>query len=258
MIDRILICGKGSTGIAWGDLCTDHKIDVQYYDPKKNEDPPNTMFDCIHLMFPCIDANQYLTACQQILKRFASPIIIVNSTIVLGILPELVKNYPHLAFYYSPMRAREADMPAETKMLKRFIAAINNLDIGNGQILDYMKRLNLELEWFKDAEALVMGKLAEVSWFGMNIAFCQMMKLICDKYHLNFEEAYTQYTEGSRIGKDYRKTPLEYMQRPIFVPNKIGGKCVIQDIELMQKTNCGHSNFFWWIIDQNNNFGEKP
>ena len=118
----------------------------------------------------------------------------------------------------------------------------------------YLNHVYPSTKQFKDAESLVLGKLMEVSIFGLNIAIVQHFERLCDSFQIDFNESYTEYFRDSVIGLDYtnleRNVPVKWKNRTIFRPDIIKGKCVIQDIELLQDVD--HSIIWHWAIEMNN------
>jgi len=248
---KVLVIGRGSVGSALVRiLCLYHDVDT--YDIAYESKAYQFAYDIIHITIPFIDYRQYLKAIEEILKKFKAPIIIVHSTIVCGIMTALIKMYSQNTWYYSPVRCREKEMDKEIQKLDFLIAPTPTKELSK-----YLHDVGLYWIAFENPEELVMAKLLEVTWFGMNLAFVQQTKLICEDQHLNFDQVYTRYNLYSRIGKDYSEKKIRYMPRPLFVPGFVGGKCVIQDVELMRLMDYGDKRLWDWIIDTNEKFRGK-
>jgi hypothetical protein len=72
-------------------------------------------------------------------------------------------------------------------------------------------------------ETLELAKLAETTYFGVQIAFAQDL----DRY-------------ARRVGADYDQAinffeEVEFLPRPRYFPGVIGGHCVIPNIQLLRK-----------------------
>jgi hypothetical protein len=253
MINRMIVVGTGSVGAAIAKHIRKRYKDLVTWDIKDETIPKDLKFDLMHLCIPFKSWELYLKAVQEILGYFDPTFVIVHSTLVCGIMSKLKVLHPRISWYYSPVRAQEKVMKTEFPQLNFFIAPQPS-----GLLAYYLAELRLKVVHFPDMESLVMGKLLEVVWFGMNLAFTQQAKLICQAQHLDFNVSYTEYTRLSRIGKDYREKELQYINRPIFVPGYIGGKCVIQDVELMKLMHYGDPRLWDFICETNEYFrGEK-
>jgi len=247
---RVLVIGRGTVGSALAKVLDLHH-DVTTYDKKDVCFPAQRDFAVIHITIPF--SKEYVEQIAELLKEFKATVVIVHSTIVLGIMERLKQNHPDISWYFSPVRGREADMEKDLQKLPVLIAPRLS-----DPLRTYLKTIARILYEFDNPDDLVMGKLLEVTWFGMNIAFAQQAKLICDSFGLDFKRAYTNYFHLSRVARDYNERPLNYMKRPIFVPGYVGGKCVIQDVQLMRDFLYGDPRLWNFIMDINDKFrGEK-
>jgi len=252
MISKILVVGNGAVGSALAKFLRTKFKDVTTWDCLDSALPKEREFDIVHITIPFTAWEQYLSAMVNIVSQFTMKRIIVHSTIVVGIMTKLKEMRPDMEIYYSPIRCQEAKMDKEIRELDMLIAPHPS-----EFIYDTLGKI-INLVYWNNPEDLVMAKLLEVAWFGMNLAFVQQAKLICQANDLDFDETYTNYNGWARIGKDYRRKELHYIPRPTFVPGYIGGKCVIPDVQLMKLMKYGDPRLWDWIIDTNEYFrGEK-
>lgn len=268
---KVLIAGKGTVGTALGNLIEKTNLyTVQYEDPFKNLFvPENYMPDIIHITFPLYERDQFLTDLQRIIQRFVvrfedqaidyynqKVLIIVDSTIILGVLPALQKHYEQYCdFVYSPVRASETLMEEELLKYFRYFAPVSKENTEIGQVIEeYYTSLGLKYRQFENSEALVLGKLSAVSWYTTNIAYVQQLSQVCKQHNLDFDEVYTKFNEDETIGHKYNpetKSADYIMPRPIFYPGIINGKCCIPDIVLMMANQYGDTNFWRWVYHTN-------
>jgi len=256
MRTNILIIGKGVVGEAIGALITDAGYNVFFHDPSKEIFAHfDLYFLFVHITFPLVDKERWIEDVIQYLEKSNTRRFIIDSTIVTGILHDLQKQFDNRLIIYSPIRATEAIMFQHLKRLKKLWAFVYK-DPHKGDeamVSKYFKHVYPSTRQFHDAEALVLGKLMEVSIFGLNIAVIQYLKRLCNKLQIDFDEAYTEYFRESVIGIDYteleRGIPIKWKNRSIFRPDVIEGKCVMQDIELLTTID---QDFIWhWVIDSN-------
>ncbi len=253
---NILIIGKGTVGEAIGNLITKADYKVFYHDIAKGI---NANFDIyylfVHITFPLVKKEKWVTEVIKYIEKINTRRIIIDSTIIPGILPEIQNRFENRILIYSPVRATESIMFQHLKRLKKLWAPVDKEPhVGDmSMVSKYFKQVYPVSRQFKNAEALVLGKLMEVSVFGLNIAIVQHIKRLCDYLNIDFNETYIEYFRESVIGIDYNNlknnVPIKWKNRSIFRPDIIGGKCVMQDIELLKIVD---KNSIWdWVIDSN-------
>ena len=286
-IQDILIVGKGIVGKTIGKLVEDTDLyTVEYEDPFQHIFAPEGYRpDLIHICFPLYDHEQFLTDVIQVINRFimqydqdfetyGKPIVIIDSTIVLNIMPNLCGKYfdhennqPLIEFVYSPIRSPEKDMLNNILKYDRYFAIGNQIVTGNFKnyrnedydtMVEFMNQyyasLGFEVKVFENTETLVLGKLAAVSWYTMNIAYAQQLFQICRQKGLDFNETYIEFNKDEKVGHQYDPITHEadyLMDRPIFTPGKIEGKCCIPDAQLMLKYQYGAPQLWQWILQTN-------
>lgn len=268
---NVLIVGAGKVGTSIGKLIEEtEQFNVEYDDPFKLMFPPEDFIpDIIHICFPLYDRDSYMTDIQKIIARYIQrfektvlnfydtrKIVIVDSTIVLGILPAFQVHFEQYCdFVYSPVRATDSVMEEELLKYERYYAVVDNEKNEIANIIDdYYTSIKLKPTRFESAESLVLGKLCAVAWYTTNIAFVQQVDQICKQHGLNFKEVYTKFNKNETIGHKYdeKTKSADYtMERPIFFPGVIGGNCCIQDVILMLREQYGDANFWRSIIQIN-------
>ena len=256
---NVLIAGKGKVGSAIGNLIEKTELfEVAYEDPFIQLFVEGYFFpDIIHITFPLYNRDQYVTDVQRILNRFVLnnkgkdphfgdyPIIVIfDSTIVLDILPQLQEVYgTYCDFVYSPVRGTDKVLEEELLKYQRYYAPVYSKDKHLQKIIDkYYTEIGMEPKFFESSEALILGKLASVGWYTMNIAFTQEIFQICQSKGLDFDQVYTEFNKNETVGHHYdqEKGADYYMERPTFFPGIIGGKCCIQDAVLMLRNQYGN------------------
>lgn len=269
---KVLILGKGKVGSTIGHLIEESKqYEVKYEDPFLNLfAPQDYMPDIIHITFPLYERDQYLTDVQRTIQRFVvyfedkyidfldrKVLVIIDSTIIMGVVSALQHHYSkYCDFVYSPIRATDKVLGEEITKYFRYFAPVGseNKDEVVSLMEEYYTSLGLKYKVFKDADALVLGKLASVGWYTMNIAYVQQLNQICSQHNLDFNEVYTEFNKDETIGHRYdpeTKEPDYIMGRPTFFPGVIKGKCCIPNAVLMIANQYGDSSFWRWIYQTN-------
>jgi len=274
---NVLIVGSGRVGSTLNILLNQSKkYTVAIEDPFKGIFAPDTFIpDIIHISIPLYDRESFTSDIQRIVERFIKRfektqlhfydkrrVIIMDSTIVLGILPALQNHYDQYCdFVYSPIRATDSSMEEELLKYERYFAPVETMYKSDEQlnetstfIEEYYKSLNLTPKRFKSSEALVLGKLVAVGWYTLNIAYTQQIAQICNQHGIDFNEAYTEFTKNETVGHQYdpeSKSADYLMERPIFFPGIIEGHCCIPDTIIMLREQYGDSSLWRWIIQTN-------
>jgi hypothetical protein len=247
---HICIIGGGSVGSAIaayikekGNWCT-----VEIHDPNLHQNAEIEAAHIIHITVPFHSMEQYETMWKELVPRIKpSAMVIIHSTINPLFLEHIGKE--SFDIYYNPIRVPEKNMAQNIGYHVWYFANLKDHD--SYRIKGYLDFLNIHYKEFIDAKALAYGKLMETTQFGMQIAFVQMMKRVCDEHGWNFETAYTNYQSQSNYQADYREEEKRFVPRPIFTPNKIGGKCVMQNLKLVDDANLADLSFIEFILDSN-------
>jgi hypothetical protein len=251
---KVLIAGYGSVGKAIESILNKTKIDkLEFCDPPQGLIQPKEHYDHVHICFPMIQAYEFTGHIKDLIQKFQPSKLFIHSTIVPGIITQLAKDLPIITIIYSPVRCSERNMMTEIKKLPLLYSVIGPY---NDEIFpfiqhnEYFEKPEKKIYW-EDIEALVLAKLMEVCWFGMEIAWVNQIQAICDDLKINFQEAYTKYQWYSRIGIDYTHPNPAMVPRPIFKPGIMGGKCVIPDTKLALNEKIGSPNLWYWILTMN-------
>lgn len=275
MIDNyydVLIAGKGTVGSTLGKIIMEANLyNIEYDDPPQGIIPQEYVPDIIHITFPFINIDQFFQGIIQIIERYvlkhaqlretselARPLVIIESSILPQVLPLISNKYKDVCYLvYSPVRASENNMGEELPKYQKYFAPMGNIEDADKiskLMKEYLTSIKLQYKEFTSAESLALGKLVAVSWYTMNIAFVQLIHQICIDQGYLFEEAYTLFSKNETIGHkyDFNSKKADYlMERPIFFPGIIGGKCCIQDVDLMKQGKLGNDQLWDWIKQTN-------
>jgi hypothetical protein len=250
-LPHICIIGGGSVGST---LFAYIKAQVptftlEIHDPLLQQQAHLDKGTIFHITVPYLSYDQYY---DMIVKLFGQipkkSLVIIHSTLNPKLIRELC-NYDQFDLYYNPIRVPENDMATRIGEHVWYFANIHKQD--SFRMKGYLDLLRVTYKEFPDAAALAYGKLLETTQFGMQIAFVQMIKRICDEQGWDFDTAYTHYQELSNYRRDYSSENKYYIPRPIFVPNKIGGKCVMQNLKIVDDNDLADLNFIEFIMESN-------
>jgi len=258
---QISICGMGAVGKAVSNLIPINLYNVTYYDINGIDtiDRSKPIY-ILHYTVPFVEMKEWLDDFYGFVMKHKPKIVIIESTIVPDVV-DLIKLFNYNgSFFYSPIRATERIMKEQIKMKKKYIAPIKYLKEDLQIIRDYFNSLYKKgVSIFSDAKALVLGKLFETTQFGVNIALVKVLDKYCKKEGISFIEAYNLYMSDTEWAADYSSSeylartiePSEFIPRPIFRPGKIGGKCVMQNIDLLRRYVDEFGGILKWVEDIN-------
>ena len=123
----------------------------------------------------------------------------------------------------SPVRGKFIRMLQELKTYTKFVGA---MDPATGRrAAEHFESMGLKTKVLSAPEATELAKLTETTYFGVMIAWAQEVERYCDKAGQKYEEITSFYDEIAFF------PPVKYF------PGKIGGHCVLPNIELLRKFN---------------------
>ena len=239
---KILIVGFGDVGSALHKIIKNSgicgKSGLQIFDPHLEYRTNIYDYDVIHICIPYNDKfkRNFLT----IVEQFNSKVVIIESTVSIDCF-ENIDLYKDRLWIYSPVRGTHPDMVYGLRHFVKFGAPIISKQLNdiNTFTIMYYDELGINFDIKTDYKALILGKLLSTSWYGMLIAFCNNIKQICEKNDISFEESYYNWMLTDEIGQNYTKCgdgrakSSKIINRPVMTPGKIGGHCVIPNIELL-------------------------
>jgi UDP-N-acetyl-D-mannosaminuronate dehydrogenase len=246
---KIVIIGGGSVGqgiynYLFEKLST---TEIAIHDPLKNLNTSLSDADVVHVTVPYLNDDQYYSMWKTYRTQFKpNAIIVIHSTMNPLLIEKLAE--PNIALFYVPIRTPEATMEYLVCRHTWLFAPINTKAI---VLINYLTDLKISWRHFESAKALAFGKLLETTWSAMQIAYAQMVQRICKKYNMDFCEAYQRYMEFSTISPDQINDVGIRIPRPIFYPGKIGGKCLMQNLKIVDDNNLADLNFIEFIMDSN-------
>lgn len=249
---NIVIVGAGSVGSAIFAYLNENnsQYNISLHDPPKGQFSMIGEADIIHITVPMINYNDYIiNVIREIENQIINnPMIIIHSTIDPYILNQC--SWKFADWFYNPIRCPEEKMNYMVcRHLWLFAPIINS---HSQRYIDYLYTIGITFKEFKDPKALAFGKLLETTRTGMEIAFAQMVAAECERNGWDFNEAYNEYTHYTNDKEDYRQLNKSRMvPRPIFFPGKIGGKCIMQNLEIIKKDGLLPTYFTEWISQSN-------
>jgi UDP-N-acetyl-D-mannosaminuronate dehydrogenase len=202
----------------------------QDLEPIAIEEPVGVMHVCI----PFKDPRVFSSAVIGYARRFSPSLMIVNSTVLPGTSRALA-DATGIPTAYSPVRGKHVRMVADLRHYKKYVAGVT-LAAGE-EAAAHFAAAGMQVGRMDRPETLEVAKLAETTYFGIQIAFAQEIN---------------RYAE--RVGGDYNQA-IDFFEEVGFLPpvryypGFIGGHCVMPNIGLLQRV--APSSLLEAIVDSN-------
>ncbi len=212
-----LILGMGEVGAALAEVI-ERRWPVLRHDiePRDFEGPIGVMHVCI----PFQSSAPFEDVVCAYIKRFDPALTIVNSTVLPGTTSALARRTGK-PVAYSPVRGKHVRMTQDLLHYVKYVAAAEPAIAGLAQA--HFERAGMKTRRMDKPETLELAKLAETTYFGLQIAFAQDLDRYARRVGADYEEAINFFEE------------VEYLPKTRYFPGIIGGHCVIPNIQLLRK-----------------------
>lgn len=214
---NVLIVGYGHIGKPLFEIVSKYHNaqwrDIAY---KAIEQP----IDVIHICIPFdIDfVNNVWNYCD----AFKPQLTIIESTVPVGTTQKLWDAY---SIVHSPIRGREADGMQECiKKHTKFIGAYTQAEAI--MALKYYESIGINAVWLGSPEHTEAAKLWDCALRTIGISCWNEIERFCKHKNLNI----AHITNFVRIGNEESEAELH---RPVHYPGKIGGHCLIPNLEIL-------------------------
>lgn len=250
-IKNILCCGFGEVGKGIVQLDKESGYVVDIHDPFKNYYINREIdHDLIHICFPYKKFKCFKKSIGKILdqlpirKRSFKRFIVINSTIQRGVASKLQNRMKEYMIIHSPVRGTHPNILDGLKKYVKFVGYADlygRLSFTSFILKDYYESLGIEYQILKSADECALGKIITTTHYGLEIAFCNVVNSLCEEFGIDFNESYRLFMKDENIGREYiknkngRARAKELIPRPIMTPGRIGGHCVIQNLQFLKK-----------------------
>lgn len=215
---KSLVIGKGQIGSA---LYENIKGVFECY-IRDVEDLPLDGVEVLHICFP--DSDEFVSFVKSYQNQYKPNLTIIHSSILPGKSKELGD------VVYSPMRGRHPKLATEMKLFAKFVSGD---PISVGKAAEYLSRCGFEVRISDSPETLELVKLLSNIHMGLEVAWAQEVKRICEKFSANYS-TYLDWEDTYRKG--YVLTGDVHLMRPIMSPKPIGGHCILQCTDILSQS----------------------
>jgi hypothetical protein len=118
------------------------------------------------------------------------------------------------------VRGKHASMKQELLRYTKFIGAID-ADWGRAAAAHFQS-LGMQTKILSSPEAVELAKLAETTYFGLQVTWAQEVERYCDQLSLTYDEVVSFFEE------------IGYLPPVKYTPGIIGGHCVMPNVSILQ------------------------
>lgn len=234
-MNNVGICGFGEVGSSLNEVYISADIIPSINDPFKNIHDEMKNVNILNICFPCNEFSSFIYSARSIIDKTSANLVIIHSSIVLGIVEELSKIYKDKHIVHSPIRGVHPNLAKSTKTFVKYIgiASENHRESGVAAQNHFLE-LGIKSK-ITTARTSVLMKLLSTTYYGMCIAFTEDMGKLCEQENIDFEMI-RDWTRTYNSG--YHQLGVHNVQRPdLFrIPDRkiIGGHCVIPNAVLLK------------------------
>jgi UDP-N-acetyl-D-mannosaminuronate dehydrogenase len=174
----------------------------------------------MHICIPYQSRQQFEAATLQYIQRFNPELTIVNSTVVPGT-TRRIAHQSRQRVAYSPVRGKHARMTEDMLRYCKFVAAEDDEIAAAAE--HHFRAAGMKTRRAAKFETLELAKLAETTYFGIQIAFAQELDRFAQTLEADYSQAIDFFDE------------VEFLPRTRYYPGFIGGHCVIPNIHLLKQ-----------------------
>lgn len=210
-----LVIGLGEIGSALRSV-----IRAEGYDPMKNTKPPEGMvFDVLHICFPFDTVfAQQVKAYRRYLDPAGEQLVVIHSTVPIG-------TSRKLEAHHSPVRGKHPHIASSLRVFKKYVAGPRA-----AEICKEFRQYDISAVPCERPEDTEAGKLLDLMQYGVSILLNKEIKKFCDDNGIDFDLAYTHFNETYNKGYSQLNMPQFIRPNLKYMPGKIGGHCVAQNM----------------------------
>lgn len=228
-----LILGFGDVGRGISEIITEGNHEVFHID--KGSDLKG-YFNVLHVCFPY--SSEFVESVNDYITRFQPELVIIHSTVPPGT-TETIKLCPTV---HSPVRGRHPTMARDMKTYTKYFGGEYA-----EKAAEIFKEQGIKTKCFPDSKTTELGKLlCNIRW-GLNIAFAQEQKRMCDYYGVKYEDVVNEFEVSRNEGLE--KIERENAKMPVIYPGFIGGHCVMPNVEILMAE---YPSMFLKVIKESN------
>ncbi len=218
---NVLVIGNGEIGRPLAELIEKSGNYVVFIKDVKQIKIPEPI-DILHICIPYSEG--FSTIVDDYAREYRPKLIIINSTVRPGTTDAIAKKIG-IPAVHSPVRGRHPNMKEGLLKFVKFVGGEKQAAL---LAKEHFERIGLTVMLMDSAINTEIGKLLETTYYGIDIAAHQEMYRICKVYGADFIQAVTLYNATCTMDIAHK------VPRPLMYPGKIGGHCVLPNIEIIK------------------------
>lgn len=214
--DKVAVVGIGEIGKPLFELFSQHHeaVGVDITPVERIE-----QVDYLHICYP-FQIQGFVGETVRYIALFRPALTIINSTVAVGT-TRTIAEQTRTAVVNSPVRGKHTRMLDEMRMYTKFVGAV---DARAGErAARHFESVGLKTKILSSPEATELAKLTETTYFGLMIAWAQEVERYCAQWGEEYDEVVSFYDE------------IKFFPPVKYFPGIIGGHCVMQNIEILNK-----------------------
>jgi len=209
---RSIIIGMGEVGRGLFEVLKEyHEVFAKDMDPLE--------VDGIEVLNICIPyGDRFIEIVDQYVDKYRPKLTINHSTVPIGTTRKIKGKAVH-----SPIRGKHPGMAEGIRAYQKYIG-FN--DKSSRDLAEEYLGAAVPVRSVEKTETSELAKLLSLARYGVNLAFAQEQKAMCDKWGLNYDDVVLEYEKSYNNGLE--KVGAPHLKRPLLIPpnGRIGGHCV--------------------------------
>jgi len=213
--DDVLIIGLGEVGRPLLELLGEKRPTIGI-----DLEPVITDGVCevLHICYPFTE--RFVGTTVKYIEEKGPSLTIINSTVAPGT-ARAIYGLTHQPIVYSPVRGKHFKMKQDMLHYGKFVGGIDkNSSLRAAQ---HFQSIGMKTKILSSPEAAELAKLAETTYFGLQIAYAQELERYCNELSVEYDEVVAFFDE------------VPFLPRVKYFPGVIGGHCVMPNIRILQR-----------------------
>ena len=232
---KIGILGFGEVGEAVFNVYTNSGEFPLVNDPYKGRNDDLSIVNILNVCIPYTD-EKFIHTVSEFVKKCANiELVIIHSTIVLGVVESISDILEGVHIVHSPVRGVHPNLAEGIQTFVKYVGFSKGNDDAGIAAKKHLETIGIKTTITTCTNTVLM-KLLSTTYYGMCIAFTEDMGKLCDKESADFDmisDWNVTYNEGYKIlGKPNVTRPI---LKRIKDGKTIGGHCVLPNAKLLKQ-----------------------
>jgi hypothetical protein len=232
-MQHIGIVGYGEVGSSLNKVYKNNNINCKISDSYKGYKDDFKDITILNICIPYLELETFISQVKEYITNNVQ-LILIHSSIGLGVISRLKGLYPMIHIVHSPVRGVHPYLAEGLETFVKFVGHCKGDEKSGKFASEHLNSLGIDTEITDDTTS-ILAKLFSTTYYGMCIAFTEDMGRICDNYDVDFNKIQVwnnSYNEGyDKLGKGNVKRPVLFR-----IPDgkSIGGHCVVPNARILK------------------------